>query len=111
MDKILKDSKIHMTKSSLGDTLPKTPEANSGCFMTGISISVYYMAVVEWHKEAGSKELHNPCVLYREITALAGYIDVLGKALHKAGCCCLLTIAIAQTLQQYCSRGTRATYT
>lgn len=96
-----------MTKSSLGDILPKTPEANSGCFMTGISISMYYMAVVEWHREAGSKELHNPCALYREIAALA--IDVLGKASHKAGCCCLLTTAIAQTLQQYCSRGTQAT--
>lgn len=66
------------------------------------------MAVVEWHREAGSKELHNPCVLYREVT-LAGYTDVLGKASHKADCCCILTIAIAQTLQQYCIRGTQAT--
>lgn len=74
-------------------------------------LSIYYMAVVEWHRETGSKELHNPCVLYREITMLAGYTDVLGKASHKAGCCCVLTIAIAQTLQQYCIRGTQATYT
>lgn len=91
-----------MTRSSLGDILPKATEANCGYFMTGISISIYYMAVVEWHREAGSKELHNPCALYREITALAGYIDVLGKASHKASCCCLLTIARDQTLK-HCS--------
>lgn len=108
-DKILKDSKIEMTKSSRGDVLPETPEANSGCSMTGISISIYYMAVVEWHREAGSEELHNPCAPYSEITVLAGYID--GKASHGAGCCCLLTTAIAQTLQQRCSRGTQATHT
>ena len=79
--------------------------------MAEISTSMDYMAVVEWHREAGSKELHDPCALYREITALAGYTDVLGKASHKAGCCCLLTTAIAQAPQQYCSRGTQATYT
>lgn len=111
MDKILKDSKIAMTKSLLGDILPKTPETNSGCFTTGISTSMCDMAVVEWHGEAGSKELHNPCALYRGITARAGYTDVPGEASHQAGRCCLLATATAQTPRQCCSRGTRATCT
>lgn len=72
---------------------------------------LHYLAVVDWHREAGSEELHNPCAQFRETTALAGYIDILGEASRKAGWCCLLAIAITQTLQEYCSRSTQSTHT
>lgn len=47
-DKILKDSKIQMSKSSLGNILSETPVANSGCLMTGICISIYYIIWLWW---------------------------------------------------------------
>lgn len=91
-DKILKDSKTPVTESSLGAVLPETPEAKSGCVMM-ISLSLHDVAVVGWHRERGAPD---PCATQGHHGAKLE----LGKASHKAGCCCLLTIATAQT----CSR-------
>lgn len=83
-----------MTESSPGAVLPETPEAKSGCVMNEISLSD--MAVMGRHRERGAP---HPCATqghhWAELVKLQ-----LGKASHKADCCCLLTIATAQT----CSR-------
>lgn len=83
-----------MTESSPGAVLPETPEAKSGCVMNEISLCE--MAVMGWHKERGAPD---PCATREHHWAELDILE-LGKASHKADCCCLLTIAVAQT----CSR-------
>lgn len=55
MDKILKDSKVRMPKSSLGNILPETAVANGDVWRMGFA-SQYtkYRAAVEWQRETGS---------------------------------------------------------
>lgn len=53
------------------------------------------MAVMGWHRERGAPD---PCATQGH--HWAELVMELGKASHKADCCCLLTIVIAQT----CSR-------
>lgn len=84
-----------MTESSLGAVLPETPEAKSGCVMM-VSLSLRDAAVVAWHRERGAPD---PCATQGHQRAKLVILE-LGKASHKAGCCCLRTIATAQT----CSR-------
>lgn len=110
MDKILKDSKVRMPKSSLGNILPETAVANRGMSEEwDLHLNTLNIGL-RW--SGREKLVAQPlCSTGGQITALAGYIGALGKASHKAGWHRLLTTAIAQALQQYCSRGTQAAYT
>lgn len=58
-----------------------------------ISLSLHDVAVVGWHRERGAPD---PCATQGHHGAKLVILE-LGKASHKAGCCCLLTIATAQT--------------